>query len=278
MKLRELYSEGTERLDEEGIDSPSVDAFWLLEYITGQNRSLYLLNKEREVQPEAEKAYMDLIEKRAGHVPCQYLTGTADFMGYTISVNEKVLIPRLDTEVLAEEALKLIPNGGSVLDMCTGSGCIAVALKKLRPDAKLCAADISEDALLTAEKNAEANEAEIRFFQSNLFEKMQGEMFDLIVSNPPYVTEEEYESLMPEVREHEPKLALTAGREGLDIYVRLIPEAFSHLNAEGHLALEIGCSQADAVTALMDQAGFTEIKTIKDLCGLSRVVTGKKNV
>lgn len=278
MTLRELYEAGTDILDEAGIESPSVDAFYLLEYLTGMDRSQYLLDKERQITEKVREEYMRLIEKREQHVPYQYITGAADFMGFEISVTPDVLIPRLDTEVTAEETLKEIGPGESVLDMCTGSGCLAIAIKKLSKAGKVTACDISPRALEIAEKNAAANEAEIRFVEGDLFEKLKNESFDVIVSNPPYVTEDEYKELQPEVREHEPKLALTAGTQGMDVYERLVPGAWDALSINGRLVLEIGAYQAETVCRLMKETGFSNIKIIKDLAGLDRVVKGRKDV
>lgn len=275
MTLKELYAAGTDILDESGIESPETDAFYLLEHVTGIGRSGYLLNKDKELSAQTEELYMKLISIRADRVPYQYITGEAPFMGFMIKVTPDVLIPRFDTEVLCEEALKLTGGGTRVLDMCTGSGCIAVAVKCLSPEAVVTAADISDKALEVARENAEANGAKIEFIRGDLFEPLEGRVFDLIVSNPPYVTENEYETLSPEVKEHEPVLALTAGSDGLDIYRRLVPEAAKHLVKGGTLIMEMGFSQGGALKAVMERAGFTDIKIIKDLAGLDRVISGK---
>ena len=278
MTLKELYDAGTDILDEIGIESPAVDAFYLLEHVTGIDMSGYLLRKGQEISRETEAEYMRLIEIRAGHVPYQYITGEAPFMGYSIKVTPDVLIPRLDTEVLCEEAAGLITDGTRVLDMCTGSGCIAVALKGICPGASVTACDISEKALDIAMENARINNVDIRFVQSDLFEDLGGGEYDLIVSNPPYVTAGEYETLSPEVKDHEPAGALLAGEDGLDIYRRLIPEAKAHLASGGSLIMEIGCSQAADVRTLMEASGFRNIKLIRDLAGLDRVIMGKTDI
>ena len=209
------------------------------------------------------------------HEPCQYIIGQTEFYGLSFLVNEHVLIPRQDTELLVEEALKTTAEDSRVLDLCTGSGAVAVAIKHSRPDAAVTALDISKDALETAKKNAEQNGCEIEFLLSDLFEELGAERkFDVIVSNPPYISETEYETLMPEVKDHEPSLALLAGEEGLDIYRRLTAEAPRYLTKGGALLVEIGCSQAEAVSGLFKENGFKEIKVIKDLAGLDRVVSG----
>ncbi len=280
MKLKAIYDLAIQQLDEEGIETSAVDAFWLLSYVTGLDRAAYLMSKERELKPEICAEYMELIRRRAAHEPCQYIIGSTEFMGLEFKVSPDVLIPRQDTEVLAEETIRLIGDEPKdVLDMCTGSGCLAVAIKHFCPEAHVSASDISPAALEIAGQNAAENGKEIEFAEGDLFGAFgEWRVFDFIVSNPPYVTEEEYAGLMPEVREFEPKLALTAGAEGLDVYERLISEAPGHLRDGGTLLLEIGCSQAGAVSALMKNAGFADIKVIKDLAGLDRVVTGRKEV
>jgi len=275
MTLKELYDAGTDVLDENGIESPETDAFYLLEHVTGIGKSGYLLRKNEQISLQAESAYMELIETRARHVPYQYITGEAPFMGYMFKVTSDVLIPRFDTEVLCEKAAELTLEGSRVLDMCTGSGCIAVSLKCLRQGAAVTACDISGKALAVAAENAKLNGADIEFIQGDLFENLDHRKFDIIVSNPPYVMNGEYEALSPEVKDHEPRLALTAGDDGMDIYRRLIPEAAEHLDAEGYLMMEIGCSQAEGVKTLMEKSGFEDIKVIKDLAGLDRVVMGR---
>ena len=286
------------------IADAKIDAFALLEMASGVNRTTFLLSPAKEINEQQIHCYKELIAKRAEHVPCQYLTGTCEFMGYPFEVNSSVLIPRQDTETLVEEVLKILPENPMrdvlskktgtakteensetatsdrkesvrVLDMCTGSGAIGIALQCFRPDIEVTAADISPDALDVAKKNCGTNHCRIDFVQSDLFEAISiDRKFDAIVSNPPYVSDEEYECLMPEVKNHEPALALKAGEKGLDIYERLIPEAVKHLKKESFLALEIGCGQKEAVSELMEKAGFTKIKAVKDLAGLDRVIIG----
>jgi len=278
MTLRELFISGTDILEDAGIDDSSVDAFCLLEYLTGITRAGYLMDMNRSITDDSVSSYMELIERRASHIPCQYITGYADFAGLKFRVTPDVLIPRLDSEVLLEEALRLITKDSKVLDVCTGSGCLAVSIKHYRPDVSVTASDISAEALAIACENADRilENGDIIFKQGDLFECIPNdELFDLIISNPPYVTEEEYKDLMSEVRDHEPKLALTAGSDGLDILRRMIPEATAHLTAGGHLAVETGYLQGETVRELMEQAGFGQVKIIKDLAGLDRVVSGR---
>lgn len=311
MTLEELYKKGTEMLKEAGVENPSVDAFYLLEHAACLNKTRYLMYKDQQVSDRNIKQYTDLLEKRCTRIPYQYIINRADFAGLTFEVNPSVLIPRLDTEVLFEHALKHIGPRAYVLDLCTGSGAIGIALKRYRPDIHVVISDISEEALEVAGHNVEhnhidiakntnaaANEQDLEFgydlnfgirvIKSDLFDNMASRedeisdkrsmvgVFDVIVSNPPYVTEGEYEDLMPEVKNHEPKLALTAGEDGLDIYRRIAKDAPEYLKAGGTLLLEIGCSQAKKVKELLEQNGFENVQIIKDLAGLDRVVICKK--
>lgn len=307
--LEELYRQGTQALSEAGIEYPSVDAFYLLEHAAGLNRTKYLMYKDQPVSEQNIRQYMDLIEQRAKRIPYQYITGRADFAGLTFEVNPDVLIPRLDTEVLFEQALRCLGKDAYVLDLCTGSGALGIALKRYRPDIHVVLSDISEQALAVARANVEHNHLEvaqktsaaadpahlecgydlnfgIRVMQSDLFNAMcvtepsPGKetvgQFDVLVSNPPYVTDSEYESLMPEVKDHEPRLALTAGADGLDIYRRIAAEAGAFLKDGAEMLLEIGSTQAQAVSELLTGHGYTDIRVVKDLAGLDRVVICRK--
>ena len=307
MTLEELYKQGTDMLKEADIENPSVDAFYLLEYAAGLNKTRYLMYRDQQVSQQNIRQYTELIEKRRTRIPYQYITGQADFAGLTFEVDPNVLIPRLDTEVLFEQALRCLNYRAYVLDLCTGSGALGISLKRYRPDIRMVISDISEDALEVAERNIVHNHMEkakkncaaspedlvcgydlnlgIRIIHSDLFDQMSVEdrpdreytdRFDVIVSNPPYVTDGEYEELMPEVKEHEPKLALTAGADGLDIYRRIAEEAPAFLNDDGILLLEIGCSQAEAVSKLLKENCFTDIRVVKDLADLDRVIICKK--
>ena len=276
LPLKELIRESILKLEQAGISDAKTDAFLLLETAAGITRSEYLMNPDKLLTGEELKMFEGFLKRRLTHEPCQYIIGETEFYGLPFIVNEHVLIPRQDTEVLLEEASRVIKNGSSVLDLCTGSGALAVTLKHLHPDSSVTAIDISDEALSVAKKNAKRNKCEIKFLLSDLYAKLnKDEKFDVIVSNPPYVSEAEYETLMPEVKDHEPSLALLAGAEGLDIYKRLIAEAPKYLKSGGALLVEIGCSQAEAVSKLFEENGFGGIRTVKDLAGLDRVVCGK---
>ena len=219
-----------------------------------------------------------MIDRRAAHVPLQYLTHEQNFCGADIYVDERVLIPRQDTEVLVAAALDLaamLDGAPALLDLCTGSGCIPIALSRLGDFGSITAADLSADALEVAKMNAEQNGAEIRFVQSDLFEafRKKAERFDLITCNPPYIRSGDMAGLQPEVRDNEPSMALDGGEDGLDFYRRLAEEAGQFLNPGGCVCFEIGFDQAADVSALLENAGFKEVRVLKDLAGLDRVVT-----
>lgn len=273
--LKQLIKESVFKLQEAGIADAKTDTFLLLEAAAGITKAEYLLDPDKQLTASEYELFVGFLKRRMQHEPCQYIIGHTEFYGLSFLVNEHVLIPRQDTELLVEEALKTTAEDSAVLDLCTGSGAVAVAIKHTHPGAAVTALDISKEALETAKKNAEQNGCEIEFLLSDLFEELGAERkFDVIVSNPPYISETEYETLMPEVKDHEPSLALLAGEEGLDIYRRLIAEAPRYLVKGGALLVEIGCSQAEAVSRLFKENGFKEIEVIKDLAGLDRVVRG----
>ena len=255
------------------IPEPRLDAEYLLAEVLGISRLEILLNKRRELTGKEAAAFEALIARREGREPLQYILGNQSFMGFGIKTDSRALIPRFDTEALCEEALKYIRPGNRVLDLCTGSGALAVAIKRLCPGAEVIASDISEDALSLAKENAERLGADVRFVQGDLFTPLADERFHVIVSNPPYIPEHLRGRLQAEV-EREPALALFAGADGLDFYRRIAKEAPAHLNPGGRLCLEIGDGQGDAVKALLYEE-FTDIQIINDLNGLPRVVSAR---
>ena len=277
MVIKEALDFGKKLLKEAGIDDHETDSFLLLEAVTGLRKTQYLLSKEQELDEGKWETYKSYLLRRAAHEPCQYIIGNCEFYGLSFLVSPKVLIPRQDTEVLVEEALSHIPKKGRGLDLCTGSGAVAIAIAHSRPDIDMTATDLSADALELAEENSKRNGCRIEFRMGDLFQAVDPDAkFDLIVSNPPYISDEEYKTLMPEVKDFEPELALKAGKEGLDVYQRLVRKAPEFLNGGGWLLVEIGCFQGPAVSELMEKARFEEIKIIKDLAGLDRVVAGRK--
>ena len=253
------------------VPDPRLDAEWLLSEVLGVSRLEMLLNKRRELTEAEAAAYEALLVRREGREPLQYILGSQSFMGFSLKTDSRALIPRNDTEALCEEALKYVRPGGRVLDLCTGSGALAAAIKKLRPGAEVWAADISEAALALAKENAERLGAEVKFVRGDLFSAVTGEKFHVIVSNPPYIPESLRGRLQAEV-EREPALALFAGDDGLDFYRRIVQEAPAHLLPGGRLCLEIGDRQGDAVKALLYEE-FADIQVLNDLNGLPRVVS-----
>jgi len=280
MTLQQLLQEGAEKLLQAGIEEAGLDAKYLLFEAFGIDEVHFLMDRNRELPPDTrredgERTYRDLISRRARRIPLQYLCGFQEFMGLRFLVNPSVLIPRQDTETLVELVLKERPDRKlRLLDMCTGSGCIAVSLKKLGGYESVTAVDVSAEALETAGENARLNGAEIRLVESNLYEALDPERdrFDVIVSNPPYIPSRVIEKLQPEVRDCEPRLALDGKEDGLFFYRRLAGESGRYLNKGGSVYFEIGYDQAEDVRGLLADCGYEEIEVIKDGPGLDRVV------
>lgn len=278
MTYRECYEQGCRTLQAAGIEEATLDARLLLEAVCGTDRNDLLAHGEQQVMSQAEEKYLNWIRQRAEHIPLQQLTGEQDFMGLTFSVNEHVLIPRQDTEILVEEVLKELHDGMRILDMCTGSGCILLSLMHYSNDCEGLGVDLSAEALEVAERNVlkvlTPEKAEhVHFLQSDLFEKLE-DKFEIIVSNPPYIASAEVEKLMPEVRDHEPRMALDGTEDGLYFYRRIIEEAGKHLVSSGMLFFEIGYDQGQAVSELMRAQGYREVQVVQDYAGLDRVVFG----
>ena len=273
-----VYREGAARLGEADIEEAELDARLLLEFVCGTDRNTLLVHGERDVSEEEYGRYCGLIERRAAHVPLQHLTGEQDFMGLTFLVNKDVLVPRQDTEVLVEEVMKHLHDGMRILDLCTGSGCILLSLLHYSNDCEGVGVDLSARALSVAGKNYEIQRTQrpdmkARFLEGNLFEGLE-DRFDMIVSNPPYIKTDVINTLMPEVREYEPVMALDGGTDGLAFYRRIAGDAGAYLNGGGMLFFEIGCEQAADVCKIMEAAGFREVEVVKDFAGLDRVVYG----
>lgn len=276
MTLLELFLEGKNVLKTVTYEY-ETDAWLLLEKVTGLTRFHYLTYPDTEIAEAMVNEYRAMLAKRAEHIPLQHIIGTQVFMGLEFLVNEHVLIPRQDTEILMEEALKRLKFGDKVLDMCTGSGCIIISLARNVKLLKAVGVDISAEALEVAGANAVKNEADICFILSDLFNNISEEKFDMIVSNPPYIESKVIEGLMPEVRDHEPRLALDGGEDGLIFYRRIIEEARRYLKSSGYLLFEIGHNQREAVCKLFEEFGYEEIIAISDLAGLDRVCIARLN-
>lgn len=262
---------GKKYLADRQIENSGGDAWYLMEYVWGIDRNYYFLHSDDIIEQKDEERYRDLLQKRGSHIPLQHLTGTCDFMGLTFQVNDQVLIPRQDTETLVESALLRLKEGDRALDLCTGSGCIILSLEKLGPGIRGLGADISAAALAVAKRNRDSLGLESDFCISDLFEGIEG-VFDIIVSNPPYIASGKIPGLMEEVRGFEPLLALDGGADGLDFYRRIIKDARDFLKPGGWLGLEIGYDQREAVEELLRRQGFIRTETLQDLAGLDRTV------
>lgn len=285
MTWGELLLKGQERLKNAGVSEYELDAWYLFEHVFGISRARYFLCAKEEVKAGEEKIreFEDGLKRRAGREPLQHITGSQEFMGLEFYVNRHVLIPRQDTETLVEAVLAGHKEKDcSVLDMCTGSGCIAVSLAALGGYSHVEAADISKEALKAAGRNAERILGEtkpggrIAFRLSDMFEAFKpGETFDVIVSNPPYIPSAVIEELEPEVRDFEPRNALDGTEDGLFFYRILADECGRFLNKGGAVYFEIGYDQGEAVKELLLAHGFCDTKIIKDLAGKDRVVCGR---
>lgn len=280
MTLRDLLTEGEHALQSAGIEDWKMDAWYLMEETLQVTRTRYLMDSGRAVSEEEKTRYLEQIDKRAAHIPLQHLTGHQEFMGLDFRVSEDVLVPRQDTEILVEEALKYVHSGMKLLDMCTGSGCILLSIVKLAAELKDCkevtgtGVDLSEKALKIAQENRRnlGLEQTTALLQSDLFEQVNG-TYDMIVSNPPYIASEVITTLSEEVKDHEPVMALDGGTDGLDFYRVIIEKSPSYLTLGGMLFFEIGYDQGVSVSRLMEK-DFKDIHVIKDLAGLDRVVYG----
>lgn len=283
--LTGLLKKGQTILAQAGIEEAGLDAWLLLEYITGKSRAYYFAHGEECVTNENADRYLKLIHRRADHIPLQHLTHQAFFMGYEFYVDDQVLVPRQDTETLVEAGLECMreKNSPRILDMCTGSGCILLSLLKEIPDAVGTGVDLSHQALEVAKRNAVSLEVTDRaaFIKSDLFSDINrdGEsvpVYDMIISNPPYIPTAEIEELMEEVRLHDPRMALDGMEDGLSFYRTITKQAMRFLTQGGWLLYEIGCSQGEDVKKLLETEGFSKIQIKQDLCGLDRVVLGQK--
>ena len=325
MTIREVLINIRERLQNAGIEDFEYESWVFLDWKLHIDRAEFYMNPNRDVKEELLAELESVLKQREQRVPLQYLMGECEFMGYDFYVDERVLIPRQDTECLVELAVESIRKKGietrqkqnlseadysgdtakedivefhenhgtqqfekrgaenrkpeqkstkvKVLDLCTGSGCIGISVTKLCPDTEVTLADISDGALSVAKKNAQNLDANVTLIKGNLFENIEGR-FDYILSNPPYIPSEVIEGLMPEVKEHEPRLALDGEADGLSFYRKIINEAPEYLNPDGRIYFEIGAEQGEDLTRLMNERGFSEVKVHKDLAGLDRIVTG----
>lgn len=284
MKYEALYHEGLKRLRAAGVEEAESDTFLLFSEAFGLSRSTYFFKKQEEI-PSAEvdriERFFDWLTRREAHEPVQYILGNQAFYGMLFDVDPRVLIPRMDTEVLVDEVVHHAPAQGRMLDLCTGSGCILIACLANSGLACGVGTDLSEDALAVARANVLQHEVKATLLQGDLWEALEAlpeaeRRFDVITSNPPYIAEWERPELAPEVVDREPNMALFADHDGLAFYERIAEKINTYLVPGGQLYLEIGCRQGEAVKTLLEQAGLERVRVIQDLAGLDRVVTGER--
>ena len=278
----ELLKEGTALLTGAGVPDADIDAWLLLSHAVSFSRAAYYMRCREEAGCRETAVYREYLQRRARRIPLQHITGSTEFMGLTFCVSPAALIPRPDTETLAEAVLRFNAGCGrrqSLLDLGTGTGCLAVSLSRLGCFSAVTAVDISGEALRLARENGRLHKTDIDWRQGDLFSALEPEeRYDIQVSNPPYIPRSEIAGLMPEVRDHDPLTALDGGADGLDFYRRLAAEGPEHLTAGGRVFYEIGFDQAAAVVSVLSDAGFGELSVIRDISGNDRVVTGEYHV
>lgn len=271
--LKEVYDYGSSELKKAEVPDYGLDTFYLMEVCFGITRAQFYCHPDQKVESKALERFLQLIESRKKRIPLQYIIGKREFMGLDFLVNQHVLIPRQETELLVEEVLKYSDNC-TVLDLCTGSGCIAISIAKFAKNVKIDAVDISEKALEVADKNVKNNNVSVELIKSDLFEKID-KKYDIIVSNPPYIATQEIDKLEPEVRVYEPMLALDGQEDGLYFYKKIIEQAGQYLKQKGRLFFEIGYDQGESVSEILQDAGFYDIKVMNDLSGCNRMIMAR---
>ncbi|HLZ00444.1 MAG TPA: peptide chain release factor N(5)-glutamine methyltransferase [Candidatus Angelobacter sp.] len=283
MQLRQAIDAAYQLFLQEDVPSPRLNAELLMVFVLGRDRAYLYAYPERELTPDEQSRYDEVTTERARGCPTQYITGHQEFWGLDLIVTPAVLIPRPETEHVVETVLELArecyreyPHRLRMIDVGTGSGCIALALASEMPQAEIHACDISEEALEIARLNSVrlALGGKVLFRKSDLLSLYSGEKFDLVISNPPYVGELEADKVQKQVRDFEPKIAVFSGKEGMDIYRRLIPQAKDVLRPGGWLVTEIGFSTEQSVKDLLQ--GWCDIRTTADLQGIPRVIAAQK--
>lgn len=274
MTIKQAITKGMIMLKSNNVESPKLKARLLLQYVLDKPRQYIIVYDNKEIDKQQQWQYFVNIEKLTKGIPLQHITHRQEFMKMDFFVDENVLIPRPDTEILVEEVIKIAQkyNSPRILDLCTGSGAIAISLKKFMPNADITAVDISEKALEIAQKNAEKLEAKINFVKSNLFDKLDNKKFDIIVSNPPYIRKDEIKKLSEEVQK-EPKIALDGGEDGLDFYRIIAEQAINYLKTGSFLCFEIGYNQKnDVIKIIEDEQNYKNTYCKKDLYGNDRII------
>ena len=274
--VKDIVAYAAMQLKEADIIENEIDSWLLAEEIFGIPKQDIFLEPNKCVGEKAAQKYIEAVEMRAKHIPLQHITGHQQFMDFDFLVNENVLIPRPETELLVEQVVSYIGDDETkVLDMCTGSGCIAISVDKMCLNANVVAVDISEKALNVARENNKRNGGKVTFIKSNLFKNVN-EKYDVIISNPPYIPTSDIDMLMEEVRDHEPHLALDGSNDGLEFYRKICKQSIDYLKEKGKIFLEIGYDQGKTVPNLLKENGFINIKVLKDLSGNDRMVIAGK--
>lgn len=274
MTIKQAITKGMIMLKSNNVESPKLKARLLLQYVLDKPRQYIIVYDNKEIDKQQQWQYFVNIKKLTKGIPLQHITHRQEFMKMDFFVDENVLIPRSDTEILVEEVIKIAQkyNSPRILDLCTGSGAIAISLKKFVPNADITAVDISEKALEIAQKNAEKLEAKINFVKSDLFDKLDNKKFDIIVSNPPYIRKDEIKKLSEEVQK-EPKIALDGGEDGLDFYRIIAEQAINYLKTGSFLCFEIGYNQKnDVIKIIEDEQNYKNTYCKKDLYGNDRII------
>ena len=274
MTIKQAITKGMIMLKSNNVESPKLKARLLLQYVLDKPRQYIIVYDNKEIDKQQQWQYFVNIEKLTKGIPLQHITHRQEFMKMDFFVDENVLIPRPDTEILVEEVIKIAQkyNSPRILDLCTGSGAIAISLKKFIPNADIIAVDISEKALEIAKRNAEKLEAKINFVKSDLFDKLDNKKFDIIVSNPPYIRKDEIKKLSEEVQK-EPKIALNGGEDGLDFYRIITEQAINYLKTGSFLCFEIGYNQKnDVIKIIEDEQNYKNTYCKKDLYGNDRII------
>ncbi len=277
MHLRELYLSGKENMKRSSVENPALESYLLLSKANAVSdiAEIYT-HPEKEMESETVEQYFKLLGRRANNEPSAYIMGEKEFYSRRFEVNPSVLIPRPETELLTEETIKIVESMESpaVLDLGTGSGCIAVTIAAETPLSNVYASDLSAEALRTAENNARMHQVDdrISFVNGHLLSPFKKNAFDIIVSNPPYISESDFETLGPEVRDYEPRLSLLAGSDGLRIIKDIVNESPFILKDGGWCLLEIGQGQSERVIGLFHERGFSEISALRDISNTERVV------
>ena len=276
MTIMESMKKGMIELKNSNIESPKLKSRLLMQFILNKTRQYVIVNDMKELNLNEERRYFEAISKMRKGIPLEHITHQKEFMKLNFFVNENVLIPRQDTEILVEEVIEIAKkiNAKKILDLCTGSGAIAISLAKYLPESEITAIDISNDALKIAKKNAINNHVEnqITFINSDMFTNLNKEKFDIIVSNPPYIRREVIEQLDEQVK-NEPYIALDGGEDGLYFYRKIIKESYEYLKYNGYICLEIGFDQKiDVIELIENEEKFEDTYSKKDLYGMDRII------